>query len=91
MLKINKCLQEPPDFCRVLLERKINSFIGFNTINSSSDNHLTTMYRLSWSTEESIVIRIRADYRNDIKTAFALQSELITPFPDWKRTALNGG
>lgn len=57
----------------------------------TSDNHLTTMHRLSWRTEESIVIKIRADYRNDVKTAFALQSELITPFDDWKKTSLNGG
>lgn len=56
-----------------------------------TEGHFTTSTRLSWSTEESVVIRVTANYRNDVETFLSFGTELITPFADWKRTALELG
>lgn len=37
------------------------------------------------------MIRITSNYHNDLETFFSFATELITPFADWRRTALELG
>lgn len=47
--------------------------------------------RLEWSPADIIDMKLGAVYQSSNSTSLRVRSQLLTPFPGWKRTSLSGG
>ncbi|XP_045482614.1 uncharacterized protein LOC123686485 [Harmonia axyridis] len=53
--------------------------------------HLNTLVGLSWDDDQSFAVILNSDFNFDKHKYFVADSEIVTPFENWKQTFINAG
>lgn len=56
-----------------------------------NENHFLTLAQVAWTPDDAFSVSFEVNYKNGAETMIMIQTELLTPFDDWKRTSLSGG